>query len=79
MTKKPMPWSLKGVSAQARYAAKTAAADAGVPIGEWLSTVIRDIALAERLEAGARPAAPSAAPRMSSIERAMSRQSGGSN
>jgi hypothetical protein len=85
MTKRPMPWSLKGVSTKARDAAKSAAADAGVPMGEWLSSVIREIAAAERLAPGAAPTAsaapPGAAsgPRLSSIERAMSRQGGGSS
>ncbi|MPY72048.1 MAG: hypothetical protein GEU92_18450 [Alphaproteobacteria bacterium] len=82
MANKPMPWSLKGVSAPAREAAKAAAAGEGVPMGEWLSRIIREIALAERVQAaaGASPQpAPPAEPRLSSIERAMSRHSGGSS
>ena len=78
MTKRPMPWSLKGVSVEARDAAKSAAAEAGVPIGDWLSDIIREIAMAERLEAAmpapSRPQAATTGPRMSSIERAMSRR-----
>ncbi len=46
MTKVNMPWSLKGVSPEARRAAKAAAQRAGVPLGVWLSRVIRDVAAA---------------------------------
>ncbi|MEQ8334902.1 hypothetical protein [Nisaea sp.] len=35
------PWSVKGVSAEDREVAKTAARKAGVPIGVWLSEQIR--------------------------------------
>jgi len=44
MAKANMPWSLKGVSPEARRAAKVAAQRAGVPLGVWLSRVIRDVA-----------------------------------
>ncbi len=40
-TSKPMPWSVKGVSDEAREIAKKAAAEHGMTIGDWLSTVIR--------------------------------------
>ena len=36
-----MPWSLKGVTHEARAAAKTSARVAGVPLGQWLSGAIR--------------------------------------
>ena len=39
-TPKPMPWSVKGVSDEAREIAKQAAAEHGMTIGDWLSTVI---------------------------------------
>ena len=43
-----MPWSIKGVSAEARKIAKTAAMSAGEPMGVWLSRLI-DAASAQRL------------------------------
>ncbi len=43
-----MPWSIKGVSAEARKIAKTAAMGSGEPMGVWLSRVI-DAASAQRL------------------------------
>ncbi len=42
-----MPWSLKGVSLEARLAAKQEARAAGIPIGEWLNAAIRAAAAAE--------------------------------
>jgi len=36
-----IPWSVKGVSKEARAAAKKAAASEGVTMGEWLSRAIR--------------------------------------
>ena len=36
-----MPWSIKGVSQDARALAKKAASERGITIGEWLSEVIR--------------------------------------
>ena len=36
-----MPWSLKGISHEARAAAKAAAKLAGMPLGAWLSGAIR--------------------------------------
>lgn len=35
-----LPWSVKGVSLEAREAAKVAARDAGQPIGAWLTEAI---------------------------------------
>jgi hypothetical protein len=39
--KSHMPWSVKGVSKAAREAAKAAAAEQGVTMGEWLSKAIK--------------------------------------
>jgi hypothetical protein len=39
--KSHMPWSVKGVSKAAREAAKVAAAEQGVTMGEWLSKAIK--------------------------------------
>ena len=36
------PWSIKGVSTEARDFAKTAASKNGLTMGDWLSKVIRD-------------------------------------
>ena len=36
-----MPWSIKGVSSEARTLAKAAAAREGVTMGEWVSQAIR--------------------------------------
>lgn len=57
MTQKVLPWSLKGVSPEARQAAKSAAKAAGEPVGVWLSGVIRDVAAAETGPAQEQPAA----------------------
>ncbi len=40
MAKSNMPWSIKGVSYEARDAAKEAAAAAGLTIGAWLDQTI---------------------------------------
>lgn len=40
MADRHMPWSVKGVSPQARRTAKQAALQAGQPIGAWLSAAI---------------------------------------
>ena len=47
MSKSLLPWSLKGVSLEARARAKTAAGEAGEPLGKWLGDTIRKIAQAE--------------------------------
>lgn len=47
MTKSNLPWSLKGVSLEARARAKMAAGEAGEPLGKWLGDTIRRIAEAE--------------------------------
>jgi localization factor PodJL len=42
-TMKPgLPWSVKGIGAEAREAAKAAARNSGMTVGEWLSSVILD-------------------------------------
>ncbi|WP_420402910.1 hypothetical protein [Nisaea sp.] len=43
MAKSVLPWSLKGVSPEAREIAKKAAAQQGMTIGEWVSRAIRDV------------------------------------
>jgi len=44
MTKRNMPWSLKGVSLEARDAARAAAQREGLTIGAWLDRAIRTAA-----------------------------------
>lgn len=39
-SKGTMPWSIKGVSPEARSAAKAAAADSDLTIGQWLDQII---------------------------------------
>jgi hypothetical protein len=49
------PWSVKGISAEARKVAKTEAGRSGKAIGEWLTQVIRrtnDVENAERTGGG---------------------------
>tara|TARA_B100000212_G_scaffold325805_1_gene287762 strand:+ start:152 stop:520 length:369 start_codon:yes stop_codon:yes gene_type:complete len=36
------PWSIKGVSVEARDFVRTAAAERGITMGEWLTNVIQD-------------------------------------
>ena len=36
------PWSIKGVSAEARDFVRTAAAERGITMGEWLTNVIQN-------------------------------------
>ena len=36
------PWSIKGVSVEARDFVRTAAADRGITMGEWLTNVIQN-------------------------------------
>ncbi len=40
-----MPWSVKGVDADARETAKEAARRAGMTLGEWLNAIERDLAV----------------------------------
>src|SRR5437870_2419773 len=68
MSSNVMPWSIKGVSAEARNLAKTAAGAGGEPIGPWLNQVIRAASAAERQAKSAQalariePAHPAALP-----------------
>jgi hypothetical protein len=39
--KSALPWSIKGISKEARDMARQAAAEQGVTMGEWVSTAIR--------------------------------------
>jgi len=50
MANSGIPWSIKGVSADARVAAREAAKRAGEPLGVWLARVIRDTADIEARE-----------------------------
>lgn len=54
-SKAKLPWSVKGVTAESRDLAKSAAADHEATMGEWLSHVIRRVGAAE---ASGRPLAP---------------------
>ena len=74
-----MPWSLKGISDEAREFAKLASDQSDIPVGAWLSQVIRAAAtsidsIAPEVappEIVPPPApAPDASPRSSTIERA---------
>ena len=49
--KSSSPWSVKGIEPEAREAAKLAARRAGVPLGVWLTNMIRKNA-AEQLRSG---------------------------
>ena len=53
--KAKLPWSVKGVTAESRDLAKSAAADHDATMGEWLSHVIRRVGAAE---ASGRPLEP---------------------
>lgn len=53
--KSRMPWSVKGVSTEARDLAKTATTREGETMGDWLSDVIRRVGAAQ---AAGRPLAP---------------------
>ncbi|MDB5569990.1 MAG: peptidoglycan-binding protein, partial [Hyphomicrobiales bacterium] len=70
---KAVPWSVKGVDFDAREAAKEAARRSGMPVGEWLNSVIAEHAYAlgvhvdeigeeERIAAVSKRIAPAAAP-----------------
>lgn len=43
----PTPWSIKGVTRESRRLAKSAAAEAGVPMGAWLTQAIETVASLE--------------------------------
>lgn len=47
-----IPWSIKGMSADGRAAARDAAKRAGLPLGAWLAQTIRKVAEAEARERG---------------------------
>lgn len=49
--KSSSPWSVKGIEPEAREAAKLAARRAGVPLGVWLTNMIR-MSAAEQLRSG---------------------------
>ena len=51
MAKSDRPWAIKGVSPAARHAAKEAARQAGMPLGEWLTQIIHTISADERAAA----------------------------
>lgn len=51
-----LPWSIKGISPEARSAAKENAAESGQPMGAWLSQVIHTISQQEREDAAGGPA-----------------------
>lgn len=56
-----LPWSIKGISPEARSAAKEHAAESGQPMGAWLSQIIHSVSQQERDEAmGGPPAMASA-------------------
>jgi hypothetical protein len=50
MAERNLPWSIKGVGAEARAAAKEAARRAGLPLGAWLARAIREVAREEAAE-----------------------------
>jgi hypothetical protein len=58
MAESNVPWSIKGISAEARAAAREAAKKAGMPLGTWLARTIREVAAAEARERGETAAAP---------------------
>ena len=72
-------WNLRGVSPETRAAARDSAEEAGVPLGTWLSQLVREM---DAEELSAREADSgltrviNEAPRLSSIERAMLRGNG---
>jgi hypothetical protein len=53
-----LPWSIKGISAEARAAAREAAKKAGMPLGAWLARCIREVAAAEERERSETQVAP---------------------
>lgn len=57
-----MPWSLKGISDEARDFAKQSADDADIPVGVWLSSVIDAAAEVDLAEPASPAPAPAAGP-----------------
>lgn len=51
-----LPWSIKGISPEARSAAKEYAAESNQPMGAWLSQVIHSVSQQERAAAEGGPA-----------------------
>lgn len=70
---RPLPWSLKGVSRNARDAARAAAQREGVPLGVWLSRVIREVAAAEAATADTDGSADTDAGNGNPIQRGVAR------
>ena len=70
-SKAKLPWSVKGVTAESRDLAKSAAADHDATMGEWLSHVIRRVGAAE---ASGKPLVPADAARDAARGGAMVRQ-----
>jgi localization factor PodJL len=60
--KAKLPWSVKGVSPDSRSLAKSAAADHGATMGEWLSHVIRRVGASEAAGKALPPADGAVAP-----------------
>lgn len=63
VTRRSMPWSIKGVSPEAREAARKAVDSADMTMGEWLGEAIRAVAAEER-GAADRPEPVPASPEM---------------
>ena len=55
---RPAPWSVRGVTAEARNAAIAAAHREGQTLGEWLDRAIRQSIKAERAGSWRRPSKP---------------------
>ena len=68
-------WNLRGVSPEARTAARESAEEAGISLGTWLCEMDAE-ELSAREAKGALNKVINEAPRLSSIERAMLRGNG---
>jgi hypothetical protein len=53
-----VPWSIKGISTEARAAAREVAKKSGMPLGAWLARCIREVAAAEASERSETEAVP---------------------